>query len=197
VGAVAARKRALLLRAYRDRLPGADLEDCYSQATLELLVRARLARRGAAGGFEGVAHVANALEQKLRSRIQDRRRALGGRSAIEAALASALPLGEPAEGAVEPPDGRAGTEEVVCARMQLRTLLALARGLSFDQRLVLGCRLDLDLEPREFCERFGWSLEKYRKVDQRARSRLRALAAGQADVHAARAPSEMGPRTHL
>jgi len=27
----------------------------------------------------------------------------------------------------------------------------------------------------EFCQRYGWSFEKYRKVAQRARARLRAL----------------------
>ncbi len=29
----------------------------------------------------------------------------------------------------------------------------------------------------QFCERFGWSKEKYRKVAQRARARLRELLA--------------------
>lgn len=177
VGLVAAHKRATLLRAYRDRLPLADLEDCYSQATLELLLRARLSRHAAGAGLDGAGHVANALEQKLRSRIQDRRRAIAGRSAMAAALAAALPLGAAAEGGVEPPDARAGTEERVASRLHLRALIALARRLSFDQRLLLACRLQLDLTAQEFCERFGWSLEKYRKVDQRARARLRVLAA--------------------
>jgi hypothetical protein len=38
---VAQAKRAVLLRVYHHLLPREDLEDCYSQATLELLVRAR------------------------------------------------------------------------------------------------------------------------------------------------------------
>jgi DNA-directed RNA polymerase specialized sigma24 family protein len=177
VAAVAARKRELLLRAYRDRLPVEDLEDCFSQATLELLLRARLAERGAGRGFEGVAHIANALEQKLRSRIQDRLRARGGRSAIEAALAGAVPIGAPGEGGIEIADCRSAIEDTVVRRIHLRDMLRLARRLSFDQRLLLSTQLQLDLSAREFCERFGWSLDKYRKVDQRARARLRALAA--------------------
>ena len=41
VGRVLTAKRAALLRAYRDRLLPDDLEDCLSQATLELVARAR------------------------------------------------------------------------------------------------------------------------------------------------------------
>jgi hypothetical protein len=33
------------------------------------------------------------------------------------------------------------------------------------------------MDSAEFCERFGWSSEKFRKVAQRARARLRALIA--------------------
>jgi DNA-directed RNA polymerase specialized sigma24 family protein len=184
VAAVSSRKRQVLLRVYRDRLPAEDLEDCYSQATIELLLRARLAAERRGRGFESAAHVANALEQKLRSRIQDRRRALGGRSAIEAALASALRLGAPEHGGVDVADIRPATEDAVAARLQLRGLLRLARRLSADQRLVLGACVELDLTAREFCERAGWSLDKYRKVDQRARARLRALAAETAQTPA-------------
>jgi hypothetical protein len=39
VARVAAAKRAVLLRAHRRRLGFEDLEDCYSQATLELIAR--------------------------------------------------------------------------------------------------------------------------------------------------------------
>jgi DNA-directed RNA polymerase specialized sigma24 family protein len=171
VARVATEKRSVLLRAYREWLRAEDLEDCYSQATLELLARTR---RG--GSFEGTAHIANALEQKLRSRIHDRRRALAGRSALEAALGGALPLGDPGGGGVDVADPRAGTEEAVATRARLRHLLTVARGLTYDQRLVLACQLQLDLGAGEFCRHFGWSTEKYRKVAQRGRARLQLLA---------------------
>jgi DNA-directed RNA polymerase specialized sigma24 family protein len=171
VASIAAEKRAVLLRAYRGWLRAEDLEDCYSQATLELFLRAR---RG--GSFESAAHVANALEQKLCSRIHDRRRAIAGRSALEAALAGAVPLGDPDDGGVDVPDPRASTEEAVALRLRLRHLFTAARALSHDQRLVLASQLELDLSAREFCDQVGWSTEKYRKVAQRGRARLRLLA---------------------
>jgi DNA-directed RNA polymerase specialized sigma24 family protein len=171
VARVATEKREVLLRAYRAWLRAEDLEDCYSQATLELLARTR---RG--GTFEGAAHIANALEQKFRSRIHDRRRALAGRSALEAALGGALPLGDPDRGGVDVADPRADTEEAVATRLRLRHLLSVAKGLSYDQRLVLACQLRFDPSAGEFCGQFGWSTEKYRKVAQRGRARLQLLA---------------------
>jgi hypothetical protein len=87
VALVARSRREQLLAVHRHRLSREDLEDCYSQATLELLTRAK---RG--GEFAGRAHIANALDQRLLSRIHDRRRALSGRSPIEAAIATARPL---------------------------------------------------------------------------------------------------------
>ncbi len=170
IARVATEKRDVLLRAYRRWLCQEDLEDCFGQATLELIARAK---RG--GDFQGPAHVANALEQKLCSRIHDRRRALAGRSAAQAALADAIPLGEPEVGGVDVPDVRAGPEDTVLARLRLRHMLALARTLSHDQRLVLACQLQLDCDARELCSRLGWSIEKYRKVAQRGRARLRCL----------------------
>ena len=86
IARVSARKRAELLRVHRHRLGRADLEDCYSQATLALVVRARTRERA----FMGEHHVANAVEQRLLSRITDRVRAIGGRSPIEAATQEAL-----------------------------------------------------------------------------------------------------------
>jgi hypothetical protein len=47
--------------------------------------------------------------------------------------------------------------------------------LSPDQRLVLHSQVNLQMEVHEFCSRYGWSAEKFRKVAQRARRRLRAL----------------------
>jgi hypothetical protein len=58
--------------------------------------------------------------------------------------------------------------------------------------LVLASQVGLPLlSTRDFCRRFGWSHEKYRKVAQRARRRLRALMAADELVAAGRA----GPST--
>ena len=186
VARVAADKRAVLLRAYRGRLRHEDLEDCFSQATLELLLRAR---RGS--NFESETHIANALEQKFCSRIGDRHRALGGRSAMEAALAAALPLGDPESGGVDVADPCTSTERAVEDRLQLRHVLTVAGALSYDQRLVLASQVQFDLSPREFCAHFGWSPDKYRKVAQRGRARLRALIA---DADRLAGPADLGER---
>jgi len=60
VAQVACARRELLLRAHRHRLRREDLEDCYSQATLELVVHAR---RG--GAFADRRHMGNALEVRF------------------------------------------------------------------------------------------------------------------------------------
>ncbi|HTD57581.1 MAG TPA: hypothetical protein VK672_01690 [Solirubrobacteraceae bacterium] len=176
VALVARSQRELLLAAHRHRLGLEDLEDCYSQATLEMLIRAR---RG--GAFAGRAHVANALEQRFLSRIQDRRRAIGGRSPMEAAMASALPLVGREGNAMDILDTRAGVERLALLRHDLRIIGQVARGLSFDQRLVLANQLSCAMDCREFCDKHGWSTEKYRKVAQRARARLARLLAGHAE----------------
>jgi DNA-directed RNA polymerase specialized sigma24 family protein len=172
---VAQARREFLLRTHRHRLRKEDLEDCFSQATLELLAKAR----EGGGGGGGVAymtrtHMANVLEQRFLSRIYDHRRALGGRSPAEAALAHALRLGDGADG-IEVADVRAEIERIVMLRSDLRSIGALAGALSADQRLVLSSLADSGMECAEFCERHGWSKEKYRKVSQRARARLREL----------------------
>ncbi|MHB8492619.1 MAG: sigma-70 RNA polymerase sigma factor region 4 domain-containing protein [Solirubrobacteraceae bacterium] len=95
---------------------------------------------------------------------------------MEKALARALPLGGEEGDAADVADARADTERTVAARLDLRALFALARRLSDDQRLVLVCRVGLDMSPAEFCRRFGWSLEKFRKVDQRGRAKLRVAS---------------------
>jgi DNA-directed RNA polymerase specialized sigma24 family protein len=147
-----------------------DLEDCYSQATLELLTRAR---KGS--GFESPQHVSNALEQKFASRVKDRHRALGGRSALEAALAGAASIDDH-EGAVgDLADRRAEVPDQVSHRHDLSRLREVAEDLTPDQRLVLACQVGLDMGCAEFCRRFGWSAEKFRKVSQRGRAKLRAL----------------------
>jgi DNA-directed RNA polymerase specialized sigma24 family protein len=171
---VAQARRELLLRAHRHRLSKEDLEDCYSQATLELLAQAR--GGGVAVVFSTRAHIANVLEQRFVSRIQDRRRALRGRSPAQAALNNALPLGDGRDG-IEVADVRAEIERLVMLRMDLRSLGKVIHDLTPDQRLVLISGADSGMECTEFCRRFGWSKEKYRKVVQRARARLRELLA--------------------
>lgn len=170
---VARGRRELLLSVHRHRLGREDLEDCYSQATLELLARAR---RGVAP-FASRAHVVNALEQRLLSRIQDRQRAISGRSPMEAALFRAVPLGDPEHGDVDAIDIRIDLERLVTLRYELRRIGEIADRLTDDQRLVLASQLAGDMSPAEFCEAHEWTLEKYRKVAQRARGRLQGLMA--------------------
>jgi DNA-directed RNA polymerase specialized sigma24 family protein len=169
VALVAASRRMLLLRVHRRRLRWEDLEDAYSQATLELVARARRSP------FQSNAHIANALEQKFLSRIDDRRRAIGGRSAMEAALAGALPIDEPETGAGEIEDRGAEVLHKVARRLDLQRVREVVADLTDDQRLVLGCQVTHGMDCAEFCARYGWSAEKYRKVAQRARARLRVL----------------------
>ena len=179
VAHVSAFKRDVLLRVHRHRLGFEDLEDCYSQATLELVSRARTRARA----FQSEAHVANALEQRFLSRIADRRRALSGRSPIAAVTHAALRHPGDHEGG---PDGAvlAGVADPVADvaarfadRDEVRRLRELADELTADQRLVLACQIALDMDCQEFCARFGWSAEKFRKVAQRGRARLRVLVA--------------------
>ena len=172
IALVASAKRELLLQANRYRLRREDLEDCYSQATLELVAHAR---RG--GVFADRAHVGNVLELRFLSRIRDRRRALAGRSPAQAALEAAMSLGGAGMEEIAIVDRRAELERLVILRDDLRRVELLARQLTPDQRLVLASQLGLQLGCREFCSRFGWSPEKYRKVAQRGRARLKWLVA--------------------
>jgi hypothetical protein len=172
VALVARSRRELLLACHRHRLGREDLEDCYGQATLELLTRSRRGEE-----FAGAAHIANALEQKFLSRIHDRRRALNGRSPIQAALAGSLPLVAGAWGGVDVADARADVERLTLLRHELRSIARLARELSSDQRLVLASELAGEAGRAELCRRHGWSKDKYRKVAQRARARLLRLLA--------------------
>jgi DNA-directed RNA polymerase specialized sigma24 family protein len=186
---VAQAKRESLLRAHRHRLRKEDLEDCYGQATLELLARLR-------GGAALLtrAHMANVLEQRFLSRIQDRRRALQGRSPAQAALDNALPLGDGSEG-IQVADVRAEIDKLVLLRMELRSLGRMINELTPDQRLVLSSQIDSEMDCAEFCHRFGWSKEKYRKVAQRARARLRELLRmSEESSCAAAVPSRAGGR---
>jgi DNA-directed RNA polymerase specialized sigma24 family protein len=171
VARVAVARRDRLLRVHRRRLRWEDLEDCYSQATLELVARAQR------DPFASPEHIVNALEQKFSSRIDDRRRAIGGRSPIEMAMARALPVDGPDGGAGELEDRGAEVVRQVADRLEVSRLREVAAELTDDQRLVLACQISLGMDCAEFCRRFGWSAEKFRKVAQRARGRLRALVA--------------------
>jgi DNA-directed RNA polymerase specialized sigma24 family protein len=201
IALVAQARRPVLLRVHRHRLRKEDLEDCFSQATLELLAQARAGEAGGRGGVGGAgrgggggeaggrgggggggarltrAHLANVLEQRFVSRIQDRRRALRGRSPAQATLDSALPLGDGSEG-IEVEDVRAELERLVLLRLDLRNLGRVIHHLTEDQRLILTSLVDSELDCVQFCGQFGWSKEKYRKVSQRARARLRELLEG-------------------
>jgi DNA-directed RNA polymerase specialized sigma24 family protein len=189
VALVARAKRAGLLRAHRRRLRREDLEDCLSQAVLELVAGARGGQR-----FSSRTHLENALEQRFLSRVQDRRRALGGRSPLQAALEGALPLGGPREREVEVVDPRAEIHPLVMRRLELLRVQKLAPRLSSDQRLVLACQVALGMNRAEFCSKFGWSFEKYRKVAQRARARLRVLIEAEPwEVKAEPCEVEAGP----
>ena len=167
--------RGLLLSVHRRWLRWEDLEDCYSQATVELVAQARRGELRVSSGT----HLRNLLELRFLSRVLDRRRALRGRSPVQATLDCALLLGE-----VEIVDVRADVERRTMLRFDLQSLERAAHALSADQRLVLACQIGLQMRADEFCRRFNWSHEKHRKVAQRARARLRLLlgepAAGEA-----------------
>ncbi len=171
VALVAHAARGMLLSAHRHLLRFEDLEDCYSQATVELVVQAR---RGELRCSSAV-HLRNTLALRFVSRIRDRRRALGGRSPVQATLDGASSLGGAGEPEIEVADVRADVERRAILRLQLRSLERAAHALSPDQRLVLACQIGLQMSADEFCRRFGWSREKHRKVAQRARARLRRL----------------------
>jgi RNA polymerase sigma factor (sigma-70 family) len=178
VACVSAAKRDVLLRVHRHRLGREDLEDCYSQATLELMTRARARDRA----FRSEEHIANALEQRFLSRIMDRRRAVTGRSPIAAATEAALrhsdeDNGADGSGLATLADPAADVVGRLAGQEDVRRLREVADELTDDQRLVLACQVALGMECHEFCARFGWSTEKFRKVAQRARARLRVLVA--------------------
>lgn len=171
----AARRR--LLSVHRAWLRWEDLEDCYSQATVELVAQASRGdlRRTSRASLRSM------LELRFVSRVRDRRRALRGRSPAQAMLDGALSLGGVGQHEVEIADPRADVERLMLLRHELRSLERAADALSADQRLVLACQVALQMSAGEFCRTFGWSEEKHRKVAQRARARLRRLLAEPAD----------------
>ncbi len=170
-------KREVLLRAHRHSLRRDDLEDCYGQATFELL---RSMQRG--GRFVDREHMANVLEQRFLSRVRDELRATRGRSAERTAHEGALvrPVGTGAGIDVE--DVHADVHERVARRLELEQVVRVAQRLSSDQRLVLASQVH-GVACAELCRHTGWSTEKYRKVAQRGRARLRELTDGPVTAH--------------
>lgn len=167
VARVAVAKRDGLFRAHRRRLSVEDLEDLYGQVTLELIARAQ---RG--NGFASELHIAHSLEQKFESRVTDRWRMLGFRSQFEAGPTSRGDIEAVADPSSADHDAIA---DAVAARQELARLREVADELTDDQRLVLACQIGLGMQMAEFCARFGWSADKFRKTAQRARARLREL----------------------
>jgi DNA-directed RNA polymerase specialized sigma24 family protein len=188
---VAVARRELMLAVHGFRLRKEDLEDCYSQATLELLLSARAGKRFASRG-----HIANSIELRFLSRIRDRRRALSGRSPMQAAMEGAIPLGGE-ELTIEIEDRRLEPDRVVIQRQELERLRANALQLTPDQRLVLASQVALGMGCEEFCRLHAWTPEKYRKVAQRGRARLRQLMALEDRVPSSAAVSDQEPGTHL
>lgn len=154
---------------HRRRLRREDLEDCLSQATLELVRRARHGEP-----FASNTHISRALEQRFISRIQDRRRAIEGRSAAAATFEHALAEEHFGGGEEQVADRRAEVEGIVERRMELEHVQRLLDELTPDQRRVIVSQAFLEIGCAEFCAQTGWTAEKYRKVAQRARARLRA-----------------------
>jgi DNA-directed RNA polymerase specialized sigma24 family protein len=190
---VARARRELLLRVHRHRLRREDLEDCYSQATLELVADAR---RGAS--YANRRDLETAIERRFVSRIRDRRRALAGRSPMQAALERSLSLDATGEQEIDIVDARAELEKLVILRLELRRVQSLMSELTPDQRLVLISQVALQMPRAEFCRRYGWSPDKYRKVAQRARTRLsRLMSSEEPAVPTARGRSEEGTGTNL
>lgn len=163
-------RRELLLGCHRHRLRREDLEDAYSQAVLELLVQVKGGRR-----LAGRRHIANAIEQRFLSRVADRRRALAGRSGVQALLEGAVSL----VGGADVGDRRAEVHALTLAREELRLVCEHAPSLRPEQRLVLATQVSLQMPPAEFRRIYGWSGERYRKTAQRGRARLSRLVRGE------------------
>ena len=145
---MSAAKRDVLLRVHRHRLGFEDLEDCFSPATLELMTRARTRARA----FVSEAHIADALEQRFLSRISDRRRAVSGRSPIQAATPRRAATGRRPSGGRRDVIGRCRRRSggrcghPLADRDEVRRLRELADELTADYRLVLACQVALDMD---------------------------------------------------
>ena len=163
IARVIAAKRDTLLRVYRHRLSDEDLQDCFSQATLELVARARAGRP-----FASDLHAARALEQKFASRITDEYRSSHGRSAARTAQREARGLDTVSD---EIASYTEDTATIAERRDEAKGLLAaLARLSERDRTLLLG-RLR-GLPPALIAAQHGLTIETYRKATQRATARL-------------------------
>jgi len=160
-------RRSLIAHHGRGPVGWQDLEDVYSQATLELLARAKRDPT-----LRTRAHIRNALRQKFADRVLDEQRARGGRSPAAYARAHAQPLDTAWRALADERDAPAQ----LIALEDLAELRDAIGQLTDDQRLVLSSQLAGE-PPRDCWERAGWSDEKYRKVAQRARARVRATQA--------------------
>lgn len=167
-----AAQRARLLRRHAHRLRREDLDECLSQAALELVPRAR--REDADSEWRP----ALALEQRFLSRVIDRRRALAGRSQRGSIARAATGAGDAGlDEALGIADGRPAIDEQVVQRDELRRLLEVIEDLSDDQRLLAIHRLFGDGGPEALRRRQRWSVAKYEKTSSRARAALLALRA--------------------
>ncbi len=164
VAEVAAEKWAVLLGSYEGRLEREELEDCLSQATLELIRGVRAGRC-----FEGAEHVANALELRFRSRIVDQYRARSARPAVVA-------LDREGEEGFVLEDPAPRFEREVEARVELARLRELVGELSADEQRVLALQA-AGVSRGEICARLGWKLERYRSTARRATNKLSGLVA--------------------
>jgi DNA-directed RNA polymerase specialized sigma24 family protein len=93
---------------------------------------------------------------------------------MQAALGHAETLISGEGEGIEPADPGPAVEARVLIREELRHIPLLALRLSEDQRRILLSQIRGE-SCHDFCAREQWSREKYRKVAQRARTRLRAL----------------------
>lgn len=172
--------RARLLRVHSRRLRREDLEECYGQTALELVLRARCG-----APFRSALHVVKVLEQRFLSRIHDRRRALEGRSPAQATLDHALAADLLGGAGEEVADRRLDLHELVGMRLEIERFGGLLARLTPDQRLVLGSQVYQQIDSAELCAQRGWTREKYRKVTERAWARLQELLAAEVDdLHA-------------
>lgn len=94
---------------------------------------------------------------------------------MHAALEQAFRLTHVGDDGVQVVDARPSVEAIVLARDELRSIELAAQTLTADQRSVIGSQVAGE-RCEACCARLGWSREKYRKVAQRGRARLRQAA---------------------
>lgn len=171
VAEVAASRLDRLVSVHRHRLRRADLEECLSQAMIELVLAVRRGRQ-----FAGDAHIEHAFEQRFLSRVIDQQRAAAGRSPARAGQERAVRIDAQPASARDAIVGSSPTPEaIVVAREHVLEITRRALLLSEDERTVFASRIGLLGDASEVCEARGWTREKYRKLAQRGRNRLERL----------------------